>query len=327
MVSKVFSGHSFYHACRYVVNKPVAEVLECEGVRGHDFKVMSDDFIIQQQLRPEKEKACFHCSLSFYPGEKLTDELMVRIAKEYLEKMKVINTQFAITKHTDRRHIHLHIVANMVDNNGKAISDSFLGLRGKKIAQQLTNEHKLIQALKKNLDLTNYEALHKSERSKYKVYEAIMNTLPNCKTMQELEKKLLSQGIETQYKYKGQTLEKQGVSFKIGEDCFKDSQVDRQFSLGNLEKTLALSQKQMLEVKPESRKNNNSFLLTKEKQTDNSTSNTADDIRENNTGKVLEKIVEILLKPEENIQQTPYELLKEERQKRKKLSRNRGMRH
>lgn len=327
MVSKVFSGHSFYHACRYVVNKPGAEVLECEGVRGHDFKGMSDDFIMQQQLRPEKEKACFHCSLSFYPGEILSDEKMANIAKEYLQKLKVTDTQFAITKHTDRRHIHLHIVANMVDNNGKAISDSFLGLRGKKIAQQLTNEHKLIPALKKNLELTNYEALHKSEGNKYKVYQVIINTLPICKTMQDLEKSLLSHGIETQYKYKGQTLEKQGVSFKIGEDCFKGSQVDRQFSLGNLEKTLALNQKQLLEVKLESRINSNSSLLIKEKPTDKSTSNIADDIQANNTGKELEKIVEILLKPEENIQQTPYELLKEERQKRKKLSRNRGMRH
>jgi hypothetical protein len=73
MLSKVFSGHSFYHACRYVVNKPGAEVLAYEGVRGHDYRLMSDDFIMQQQMRPEKEKACFHCSLSFYPGEVLKD--------------------------------------------------------------------------------------------------------------------------------------------------------------------------------------------------------------------------------------------------------------
>lgn len=326
MVSKVFSGHSFYHACRYVVNKPGAEVLECEGVRDHDFRVMSDDFIMQQQLRPEKEKACFHCSLSFYPGEIVSNEKMANIAKEYLQKLKVTNTQFTITKHTDRRHIHLHIVANMVDNDGKAISDSFLGLRGKKIAQQLTNDHKLIPALKKNLELTNYEALHKSEGNKYKIYETIINTLPSCKTMQELEKSLLSQGIETQYKYKGQTLEKQGVSFKIGEDCFKGSQVDRQFSLGNLEKTLAFNQKQLLELKAESRVNSKNTLLTKEKQTEYFLGST-DNSHTNDTGKGLEKIVEILLKPEENLQQTPYELLKEERQKRKKLSRNRGMRH
>jgi len=206
MVSKVFSGHSFYHACRYVVNKPGAEVLEYEGVRGHDYRLMADDFIMQQQMRSEKEKGCFHCSLSFYPGEVLKDELMVKIAKEYLYKLGINNTQFAITKHTDRRHMHLHVVANMVNNNGKALSDSFLGLRGKKIAQQLTKEYSLVQALGKNLELTNHEALRTSEANKYKIYKAIMEALPHCKTMQDLEKKLQLQGIGTQYKYKRQTL-------------------------------------------------------------------------------------------------------------------------
>ena len=139
MLSKVYSGHSFYHACRYIVNKPGAEVLEYEGVRGHDYKLMADDFLMQQQLHPTKGRACFHCSLSFYPGEVLSNDVMSTIAKEYLDKLGMVNTQFAITKHTDRKHIHLHVVANMVNNNGEIISDSYLGLRGKKIAQQLQN--------------------------------------------------------------------------------------------------------------------------------------------------------------------------------------------
>jgi len=109
--------------------------------------------------RPQKEKACFHCSLSFYPGEKLSDEKIIEIAKEYLDQLTITDTQFAITKHTDTTHLHLHIVANMVDNNGKAISDSYLGLRGKKIAQQLTQQYNLTPAIGRHLDLTNHEAL------------------------------------------------------------------------------------------------------------------------------------------------------------------------
>ncbi len=80
----------------------------------------------------------------------------------------------------------------------------------------------------------HYQALRQSEVNKYTVYKAIMKALPQCKTMQDLEKKLQQQGIETQYKYKGQTTEKQGVSFKIGEDCFKGSKVDRKFSLSKV---------------------------------------------------------------------------------------------
>jgi len=54
----------------------------------------------------------------------------------------------------------------MVNNNGKAITDSFLGLRGKKVAQQLTKQYNLVPALNKNLEQTNFEALRKSGYSK-----------------------------------------------------------------------------------------------------------------------------------------------------------------
>ncbi|MCW3107416.1 MAG: hypothetical protein JWQ09_1922 [Segetibacter sp.] len=322
MVSKVFSGHSFYHACRYVVNKPGATVLECEGVRGHDFKVMSDDFIMQQQLRPQKEKACFHCSLSFYPGEKLSDELMVKIAKEYLGKMKITDTQFTITKHTDRKHIHMHVVANMVDNKGEAISDSFLGLRGKKTAQQLTQQYHLVPAIGKHLEQTNYEALHKSEANKYKVYSAIIQALPQCKTMEDLEKKLQLQGIEMQYKYKGQTLEKQGISFKIGENTFKGSKVDRQFSLGNLEKTLVNNQGQGLDTKRDVREDLGAKPIKHADENYDSSQSKVESLLPSGLTRGIEKLVETLIMRGDNYEQSSYELLKENKRKRKKQSRS-----
>ena len=125
---------------------------------------------------------------------------MVKLAKEYLEKLGIRDTQFAITKHTDRKHPHLHIIANLVDNNGKAISDSYLGLKGKKIAQKLTQQYKLIPAQKKNLQLTNTAALRKEDQIKYRIYGAVNEALPYSKTLIELEEKLKQQGIEIQYK-------------------------------------------------------------------------------------------------------------------------------
>jgi hypothetical protein len=316
MLSKVYPGHSFYHACRYVVNKPGAEVLEYNGVRGHDYKMMSDDFIMQQQLRPEKEKACFHCSLSFYPGEVLSNEELVKIAKEYLDQLGLVNTQYAITKHTDRRHLHLHLLANMVDNNGKAITDSFLGLRGKKIAQQLTKQYNLIPAINKNLEQTNFEALRKSEANKYKVYKAIIEALPKCRSMEDLERKLQIQGIETQYKFKGQTTERQGISFKIGEDCFKGSQVDRKFSLANLQKTIALDKKQLGTLKPEVVNTYHAVeKISKVKP------NLSQEAWENKTNEGVEKVMDILMKPQESMLQVPHELLKKNKRKKKNSKR------
>jgi hypothetical protein len=174
---------------------------------------------------------------------------MIQIAREYLEELGIVNTQYAIVKHTDRAHLHLHILANMVDNDGKPIKDGWIGLRGKKVAQQLTRKYDLIPAEGKHLDKTHLEALSQSEVNRYKIYQAIVDSLPHCRSLPDLEKRLIAQGIHTQYKYKGQTQELQGISFRIGEDRFKGSQIDRQFSLGNLQKTL-IAQKQKQGTKP-----------------------------------------------------------------------------
>lgn len=79
MISKIIRADSFYHTCRYICNKPEAEVLIAEGVREHDFKLMAKDFEMQQQLRPTKQHACFHAILSFHPHEKPSNELLKEI--------------------------------------------------------------------------------------------------------------------------------------------------------------------------------------------------------------------------------------------------------
>ena len=61
--------------------------------------------------------------------------------------------------------------------------------------------------------------------------------------MDELEDRLQKLGIDVLYKFKGQTREKQGISFKMGNISFKGSQIDRKYSLVGLQKILDLQQK------------------------------------------------------------------------------------
>lgn len=49
---------------------------------------------------------------------KLTDGLIAEIAKEYMKRMGIVNTQYIVCRHTDREHQHPHIVANREDNDG-----------------------------------------------------------------------------------------------------------------------------------------------------------------------------------------------------------------
>jgi hypothetical protein len=243
LISKPLPANSFYHTCRYVCQKKGSELLIAEGVRGHDYKLMAEDFLRQQQSRPSKGKAVFHSILSFHPDEKPSDEQLKEIARKYLDRLGIVNTQFSVSKHTDKAHLHLHIIANLVDNNGKAISDSWIGLRGKKVAQQLTEEFGLIPAIRKDLRRTHLDALSKSEAIKYKIYQAISQNISRCRTLDELEACLQKLSIDVLYKFKGQTREKQGISFRMGNISLKASQIDRKYSLAGLQKVLDLQQR------------------------------------------------------------------------------------
>jgi len=315
MISKFLKANSFYHTCRYICQKKGAEVLVAEGVRGYDFRLMAEDFYRQQQTRPGKGKAGAHIILSFHPDDNPSDELMQELAEEYLSRMELLNTQAAIVKHKDTRHPHLHIVVNMVDNDGKAISDSWIGLRGKRVAQQLTQEYTLTPAIRKNLDQTNLQALNDAEATKYEIYQAIREILPKCKTLESLEFRLLLKGVETKYKYKGQTKDKQGISFKKGHLSFKGSEIDRAFSLGNLQKALALSPEQRVKAK--------TAVIEKSRSSGETGKKTGSEI--STISSTTLKMIAELLKPVQSRGVGSFDYSSEEERKRKKKRKRLGL--
>lgn len=60
--------------------------------------------------------------------------------------------------------------------------------------------------------------------------------MPTCKNPEDLRFGLEKYGIEIGYKYKRTTNEIENVSFRYGYVAFKGSEVDREFSFGNLKK-------------------------------------------------------------------------------------------
>ena len=312
MISKICVGHSFYGSIRYICHElKKAEILAVEGIRGHDHKLMIRDFERQHGLRPEKKQACFHGILSFYPGEKPSDNIIVEIAGKYLEGLNITNTQYALVKHTDKAHLHVHLIANMVDNNGKSISDNWIALRAKKQAQKLTLEYKLEPGLSKKLSLTQYKNLREPEQFQYKIFAAIRQNLRTCRSLDELEQRLIPLGIEMSYKYKGQTNEKQGVSFRLGEYCFKGSQIDRQFSYAHLEKAVSLNQRQsLMSPYPEKPLVGFSGYASSNLEKSKGLATTV--------SPEMHKTLELLLKQEQSIEQIPYELSQEVKRKRQR---------
>ena len=112
---------------------------------------MEDVLADMQAVIPEKcrtKKMVFHCSLNPHPDEKLSDETLTQIAKEYMETLGYGKQPYIVFKHNDIAREHIHIVSLRVDGEGKKINDRFEKRRSKQITDTLERKYDLIPSSK-----------------------------------------------------------------------------------------------------------------------------------------------------------------------------------
>ncbi|RYE89130.1 MAG: mobilization protein, partial [Cytophagaceae bacterium] len=177
MIGKVLTGRSFVSCVQYVVGKPEAKILDALGVRIDSAERISRDFDLQRKMNPELSQAVGHIVLSWssHDKDKLNENVMVRVAQEYLEKMKITDTQYLITLHQDRQHPHVHIIYNRVGNQGKTISDRFQRQLNAKVCKELTLRHGY--HLAEGKQSVNRSRLRGSDKEKYQLFDAISKAI------------------------------------------------------------------------------------------------------------------------------------------------------
>ena len=112
---------------------------------------MAEVFADMQALIPEKcrtKKTVFHCSLNPHPDEKLSNETLMQIAKEYMEALGYGKQPYIVFKHNDIAREHIHIVSLRIDGEGKKINDKFEKRRSKQITDALERKYSLIPSSK-----------------------------------------------------------------------------------------------------------------------------------------------------------------------------------
>lgn len=242
MIGKIIAGSSFAGTVGYVMKKH-SRILAAEGVTPPDVREMVQDFKDQTLLNPRIKNAVGHISLSFSPKDTfLTDALMLDIAKEYMQRMGIADTQYLLVRHLDQPHPHCHLVYNRIGNNGQTISDKNIKIRNAKVCRALTDKYGLDLAPGK--ESVRRERLREPDKTKYEIYDAIKTSLPNCGSWNDLEHRLKNQGVAMRYKYCGDTDRKQGVLFSKNGFEFSGSKIDRQFSYSKLNRHFAQAQQQ-----------------------------------------------------------------------------------
>ncbi len=112
---------------------------------------MEEVFADMEALIPKKcrtKKTVFHCSLNPHPDEKLSDETLTQIAKEYMEALGYGKQPYIVFKHNDIAREHIHIVSLRVNCKGRKINDKFEKRRSKQITDALERKYNLTPSLK-----------------------------------------------------------------------------------------------------------------------------------------------------------------------------------
>jgi hypothetical protein len=203
-----------------------AKLLEAEGVLAGTKQDIIRSFAMQRSGRKEIKQPVGHIPLSFAPEDKerMTNDFMVQLAKEYMEEMGIKNTQYIIVRHHNADNEHIHIIYNRIDNNLKLISVNHDYKRNIKVCKKLKDKHGLTYG--KDKERVKREKLRNPDKAKYYIHDAIKSVLSSCKNPADLRFSLEKYGIEIDYKFKRGSNEIEGVSFRYGNIAFKGSEVD-----------------------------------------------------------------------------------------------------
>lgn len=312
MMGKVMkSGKSFKGCVAYCMNKQDAKVLLAEGVRLGNVNQATADFNMQRKLNSRLGQAVGHIALAFSPNDTavLTDERMIAIAQQYLERMKIAETQVLMVKHNDTKHPHLHIIYNRVNNEGKTISDSMLREKNVRVAKALTLEHRLYVSTGKQQ--VNRQKLKGADLAKYQIYDAIRSNILKARNIRELGQLLKKQGIVLDFKYHSGTKDIQGVSFIKGDYKFKGSEIDRSTSFAGLNRLIAerISGEQQCQTMPSLADQLRAVVKGKEQ--------TAPVKGRTNTSHKPSAVETLLKQPAKGNQQTPEDALLYRKKKKK----------
>lgn len=273
MIAKIVKGSSFKGVVSYILDKEKdARIIACDGLFIENKDTITMSFEAQVGMNPKVTKPVEHIALAFSKEDeqRLGDHIMARIALEYLDKMRIKDTQILIVRHFDKEHPHVHIAFNRVANDGRTISDRNERIRSTRICKELTHKYGLRFANGK--ERLKQHRLKEPDKTKYELYSILKSEVARCGNWWQLAANLEKQGVEMRFKYKGNSDEVQGVVFSKNGYSFSGSKIDRQFSYSKIDAALgrnrynerqrilsSLHCEELPTFQPESRDNNDLY--------------------------------------------------------------------
>lgn len=238
-------GKSITHtqaAVNYAVVKEKAEIIGKQHVTGDTGEKIAKEFKTFQDLngRCKNNTLSFVLSPSPEDGKKLTSADFLGIGREFLQKHGLENHQAVILKHTDKEHTHLHIYANRISMEGKALKDHHIGKISQRIAKEIARDRGLTVARDVEED-RKQEVTPIKEEVQHRFENAIKTARPT--NLNEFWDALRANKIEVK-----PTINKagkmQGYRVEFSGQSFKASEIGNKYTIAKIDKTLQAEQQQ-----------------------------------------------------------------------------------
>lgn len=243
MISKMVKGSGFRGTLDYVLGKDQAELIG-GTMAGRDSRELAVEFGDIRALRPSLGKAVFHVSLAVPKNEMKEDSEWRMIGDRYMREMGFDDNQYAIVRHKDTDHDHIHIVANRIKYDGSVVSDSRDMERSARVLQGIERDYGLRQVA-----LTPQEARairgYKSQRVlwdqdiRFEVIKGVSWAAKNEKTMSGLVARLEEMGIGVKANIQS-TGRVSGISFTMEGYHFKGSDLGRAYTWNSIQTRLGV---------------------------------------------------------------------------------------
>ena len=150
MIGKAKSCIGGFSLFNYVVDDKKGIEIMRNNLCGETPIELFQEMKILQNLNQKATNKLFSMVLSPHvnDGEILTKKQLENITKEFLKDLEIDleKSQFIAFLHTEKRHRHIHILLNRVDENGKLFQDHHIGKKAQWSAHRIAEKNGLISA-------------------------------------------------------------------------------------------------------------------------------------------------------------------------------------
>jgi len=135
------------------------------------------------EMNDRADKKYVEVSLNLTPGEQIDNDKFLQIAKEYMQCIGYGDCCYAVIRHSDKSHEHVHILSTTVDYEGNHISSSNNFHRSQTISRKLEVKYDLEEV---EYNKFNSKSLSKIKEREYYFSNALDKGLRNFSTKTEL---------------------------------------------------------------------------------------------------------------------------------------------